>query len=277
VPPVVVTLVGVGEATGTLDVVMVRAAEALERRRTLRSQLLTALTYPAIVVVLSIGVTAYMMVGLMPKLVKFLAGFGRTLPPLTQFLVDVSNWTQAHLVHLIVALVVFIALVITVWTWTPARLVVDRWLLRVPVIGDLLSAATTSAFARNLGLLVRSGVRITDSLAVVAPVLPNTHVAREVRRVRERVLTGAGLAGPLAATKAFPPILVNMVAVGEASGSLDDVLEQTADFHDERLSALIKRFGTLIEPAIILVLGGLVGFIYLAFFLAIYAIAPGAS
>lgn len=276
-PALVVTLVAVGERTGELDVVLARAADAMARRRAMVASLLTALTYPAIVVTLTLGVVGYMMVSLIPKLSRFLAGFGRRLPPITQTLVDISAFVQAHLVHGMIALATALVVLALLWTWPPGRLVIDRVLLRVPIIGSILRLSVTASFARNLGFLVRSGVRLTESLQAVEPALHNRYVAARVGDVRRRVLQGHGLAEPLAATRVFPPMLSNMVAVGESSGTLDEVLDHVAEFHDQRFQVLVRRLGTLIEPFLVVCLGGLVGFVYLAFFIAIYAIAGAGS
>jgi type IV pilus assembly protein PilC len=274
-PRIVLTMVAVGERTGNLDLVLTRASQAMQRQRALMMSLATALTYPAIVVTMSIGVVIYMMVGLMPKLTKFLAAFGKRLPPMTQLLVDTSNFMQAHFVHGAILLIVLAVAFLALRAWPPGRIAIDRVLLRIPLIGNLLNLAATATLSRNLGLMLSSGVRLTEALRVVEPVLFNRYLGRHVAAARERVLQGAGLSDTLTASGAFNPMLTNMVAVGESSGTLDEVLEQVAEYHDTRLQVLIRRLGTIIEPAIIIVLGGIVGFIYMAFFLAIYAIAGG--
>jgi len=276
-PRIVTTMVDVGERTGELDTVLRRSATALERRRTLKTNTLTALIYPAIVVVLTIAVVAYMVVYLVPKLSKFLTAFGRRLPPLTQVLADVSDFVQVWFVPGCIAIAASIAAVVIAWHTRGGRTFLDRVLLRVPLVGTILNLAVTTTFARNVGLMLKSGVRLTEALEVVEPVLRNHHVADKVAGVRARVLQGSSFSEPLAATGSFTPMLTHMVAVGESSGTLDEVLEHVADYHDTRLESLIKRLGTLIEPVIVVVLGVIVGFIYLAFFLAIYSIAGGRS
>ncbi|MFN0244976.1 MAG: type II secretion system F family protein [Planctomycetota bacterium] len=275
IPHLVVTLAAVGERTGDLDASLDRAATAMERRRELRTNLATALAYPAIVVVLTVSVVTFMMSSLVPKLSRFLTAFGRRLPPITQLLVDISAFVERWLVVGLVMLACASVALVLLWLWPPGRLVIDRTLLRVPLVGRALRLAATTAFARNMSALLTSGVRLTEALQVVEPVLPNRHIARQVGLARQRVVQGAGFAEPLAASGAFSPMLAHMVAVGESSGTLDEVLEHMAEFHDSRLQALIRRFGTLIEPVIVIVLGTIVGFVYLAFFVAIYAIAGG--
>jgi len=274
-PRLALTMVGVGEETGVLDEVLVRASVTLERRRELQASVLTALTYPSIVVVLAVGVVAYIMVSLIPKLRVFLSGFGRKLPPLTQLLVDISTAVHAHAIEGAIALAIGVGAVAAVHAWPPGRLVIDRALLRIPIVGRILRIAATASFARTLGTLLQSGVLLTESLRTAEPLHANRHVAGVVAQARERVLEGSPIAEPLAQGGAFLPLLSSMVAVGEASGTLDDVLLEVATFHEQRLEAVIRRLSVILEPIVIIVVGGIVGFVYMAFFMAIYAIAGG--
>jgi type IV pilus assembly protein PilC len=276
-PRLATTMVAVGEETGVLDTVLRRAAEAMERRRVLETNVKTALAYPAIVVLMSFGVVSYMMFALIPKLKSFLAGFGRKLPGTTQFLVDVSTFLQTYWLHGFVGGIVLVAAGATIYTWPPARLRIDRAFLRLPVVGSVARLASTALFSRALGTLLTSGVRLTEGLRVVEPLHANRYVASRVAIARERVMQGAPVAEPLAEGPAFLPMLASMVAVGESAGTLDDVLLEVASFHESRLEAVIRRLSSLLEPAIILVVGGIVGFIYVSFFMAIYAIAGGRS
>lgn len=276
-PRMTVTLTELGERTGEIDLVLRRSADALERWRELKRSVLTALAYPAIVVTLAVGTVAYMLVALLPKLSKFLAAFGRQLPPITQFLVDVSNFVQEWFVFGLVATALFVVAFVLVRSTTRGRIAIDGASLRIPLVGPILHLAATASFTRNLAVLLASGVRLTEALEVVETMLSNRWIAQRVGTVRERVVAGAGFAEPLTRTRAFPPMVGSMAAVGEASGSLDEVLTDVADYHEDRLAARIRRLAAVLEPLIVIVLGGVVGFVYLAFFLAIYAIAGGRS
>lgn len=276
-PRMTVTLTELGERTGEIDLVLRRSAQALERWRELKRSVLTALAYPAIVVTLAVGTVAYMLVALLPKLSKFLAAFGRRLPPVTQFLVDVSAFVQEWFVFGLVATAILVVAFVLVRSTPRGRVAIDGASLRIPLVGPILHLAATASFTRNLAVLLASGVRLTESLEVVDTLLSNRWIARHVGVVRDRVVAGAGFAEPLIQTRAFPPMVGSMAAVGEASGSLDEVLADVADFHEDRLAARIKRLAAVLEPVIVVVLGGIVGFVYLAFFLAIYAIAGGRS
>lgn len=269
---VTTAMVAVGEQTGVLEDVLMRAASDLERRRTLRTTLLTALSYPAVVVVMAIGVVAYLLIELVPKLRTFLAGFNRTLPPITEKLVSISTWVQDNLMGLAIGLALLVGGIALLRAWLPSRLAMDRLILRVPQIGTMLHLAATANFARTLANLTESGVRLTDALRTVAPLPKNRWISTRILQAREDVLRGSSLAEALAKGRAFPPMLTGMVTIGETSGDLERTLDEVATYHEARLETLVRRVSALFEPVVILLVGGIVGFVYLAFFEAIYAI-----
>jgi type II secretory pathway component PulF len=272
----VVQLIRVGEQTGTLEPVLTRAADALERRRHLRTSLVTAMMYPSIVLVAAVGVTVFMVVGVIPKLKVFLNTLGRKLPPMTQFLVDLSDAVEAYWIQGLSAVGGIIVAAIAIYLWPPGRLFVDRALLRVPVIGRLLRLAATVQFARGLGTLIASGITLVEGLRTVEGLFRNRYVAIQVAAARNAVLRGGSLATPLEERHVFMPMLSRMVAVGEAAGTLDDVLDEVARFHDSQLQSAIRQFSAIIEPVIVVVVGGIVGFVYVAFFMALFAAAGSA-
>ncbi len=269
----VVQLVRVGEQTGHLEAVLVRAASGLEQRRKLRMQLVSALTYPAIVLVASIGVTIFMMVSVVPKLQQFLGAMGRQLPPMTQLLVDISTVVNTYWLHGAVIFVLIVGIIAAMRSWPASRFWMDRQLVRVPVIGILNRLAGTVLVSRGLSTLLRSGVTLLESLRTVERLTTNRYLANRVAQARDAVMQGGTLAAPLAAERAFMPMLAGMVAVGESAGTLDEVLEEVARFYEEELQRAIARLASLVEPAIILVVGGVVGFVYIAFFMALFAAA----
>ncbi|MGE3804507.1 MAG: type II secretion system F family protein [Gemmataceae bacterium] len=271
----VVQLVRVGEQSGTLDKVLTRAAEILERRRLLRTQLLTALSYPALVSVAAIAVAVFMIVSVIPKLQVFLTVLGRKLPAITQTLLDISTFVQVYGVGILIGIVSVLAATMALYLWPPARLMMDRMLLRLPVVGSLQRVAGTAQFASSLGVLLQSGITLVEALRSVEASHRNHYLRQCVAAARNSVLRGSSLAEPLALPGAFMPMLANMVAVGESAGTLDDVLNEVARFHEMRLQASIRRLSAIIEPAIVLVVGGIVGFVYIAFFVALFSVAGG--
>jgi type IV pilus assembly protein PilC len=269
----VVQLVRVGEQTGNLEQVVVRAAGILERRRSLRGSMITALAYPAIVFFAAIGVTVFMVFGVVPKLQVFLTSMGRRLPWMTQVLVDIATWCQTYVVHVLVGTVAVIAGGIALYIWPPGRFAIDRFGLRVPVLGPIFRLAATATFSRSLGIMIRSGITLLESLRTVEGLHLNRFLQTRVAAARDNVLNGGNLAEPLGAQHAFMPMLGAMVAVGESTGTLDDVLDEVANFHESQLQLAIKRFSLIIEPAIIVIVGGIVGFVYISFFVALFSAA----
>jgi type IV pilus assembly protein PilC len=272
----VIQLVRVGEQTGTLDAVVLRAAEALERRRLLRTQLLTALFYPTLVLAAAIGVAVYMIVGLIPKLRVFLDALGRKLPPLTQSLLDISAFFQTYGLSILLGILTLTVVVAAIYLWPPGRVALDRLMLRLPILGLLLRLAGTVQFAHGLGVMLQSGITLVEGLRTVEQLHRNRYLAVQVAEARNAVLRGSSLAEPLTQTRAYMPMLARMVAVGETAGTLDAVLREVARFHEAELQSMIRWFSAIIEPVIICVVGGIVGFVYIAFFVALFSVAGGA-
>ena len=190
----VVQLVRVGEQTGNLEQVVVRAADILEKRRNLRGSLLTAMAYPTIVLLAAIGVTIFMLVSVIPKLQVFLGCVGRKLPATTQFLVDLADWLQVYMPYLLIGLVALIGAAVAIYSWPPGRYWVDRSALRVPVIGVLFRLASTATFSRSLGILIRSGVTLLEALRTVERLHHNRYLASQVVSARDSVMQGGTLA-----------------------------------------------------------------------------------
>ena len=274
--PMVTQLVRVGEETGELEPVLTRAANILEHRRLLLASILTALAYPTIVLLAAIGVSAFMIVSLIPKLEKFLSTIGRRLPPITRLLLDISRYSQEYGLYVLLAIAVLIVASIALYCWAPGRLWIDRLALRVPLVGGILRLAGTVSFASGLAALLHSGITLLEGLRTIERLQQNRHLALRVAAAREAVIRGGNLATPLQTRYAFMPLLSRMVAVGEAAGTLDEVLEEVAKFYESQLQATIRRLSVIIEPVIIVVVGGIVGFVYIAFFMALFA-AGGAT
>jgi type II secretory pathway component PulF len=273
-----VQLVGVGEQTGNLGPVLERAALALERRRALLGSLASALIYPGIVFCMALGIAAFMVLNLIPKLERFLSALGKKLPPMTQRLVDLSVWIRSDG---LLAAAIFLGIAgggVALCLWPPGRRWVDGALLRLPLVGPLCRTAGTALFARSFGILITSGITILEGLRVGETLLGNLRLREIVANARIRVMQGESLSRPLDEPHGFMPLLPRMVAVGESSGSLDTVLEEIARFYEAALERLIRRLTLLIEPAMILSVGFIVGYVYISFFVAMFAAAgPGNS
>ncbi len=268
----IVQLVKVGEQTGNLDKAMLQASVELEESRKIRAQLLSALTYPLITLVFAIGVTVYMLTSIIPELKKFLAMMGRKLPPITQRLIDISNWFDTHTPMLLIGLASTAAIFAVLYRFPKFRLAMDRLLLRLPVVGRILRLSGTVVFARSLGALLRSGVLIVDALETVARLHHNRYLSQCVETARRRVIEGSSLAEPLAASRyGYMPMLHRMVVVGENSGELDEILNEVTLYHQEMLQKKIRFMSEMIAPVITVLVGGIVGFVYAAFMVAMFS------
>lgn len=265
-------LVRGAEASGELDVVMERIARDLERKSDLQRQIITSLIYPAIVVLAAVGVSLFLVLGVVPKFAEFFAKSGRQLPAVTQNLIDFSNFMMAWGPWIgLLCLMAGVAL-ITLWRRPESRPIVDRWVLRLPVVGNLITLGDMTRFAWTAGMLTRSGIPIVEALRVSADVLGNAAIAADVRHAAESVLSGRDLASSLC-RPTLPPLIHQLSAVGERTGSLDAVLQEIGDFYQKLLEMAIKRMTALIEPVLIFLVASMVGYVYYAFFAALFAAA----
>ena len=268
-----IELVRVGEQTGELDTALRHAADQLEARRNLRTLLANALSYPLFAIILALGVSAFLVLGVIPKLADFLESGGAALPASTQFLLDLSFWIRARGPILLSVLGGALALYLLLRLIPSGRLALDTLSLRLPVTGRLRRLAGTALFARAMGMLTGSGVTLLVSLDTARALLTNRRLAARVRAATDAVLRGGALAPALKARHDFTPMLSRMVAVGETTGSLSDAFTEVARFHEMMLAVAIKRFGSAIEPLLILFTGAVVGYVYIAFFMALFSIS----
>ena len=273
---IVVRLSEVGERSGELELAVSRAADQLEARRNLRTAVLNALMYPAVAVLAAAGVSAYLVLAVIPKIAEFLESGGTELPELTRMLMDFSSWVSAN--GLLVA--VWIACAVAAWLAVRmherGRELEDVLLLRIPVTGRILRLSGTALFARSMQIMTESGVTLLDALSTGARLMRNRRLRRRVQSAHDGVLGGRSLAESLSAAVEFTPMMRHMAAVGEVGGSLPETFGEAARLHEMMLSLAVKRFGMLIEPVMIVVTALIVGFVYIAFFTAIIAMA-GAS
>lgn len=270
---VAVRLARVGEQSGELAAALLRAAEQLEARRNLRTLVANALVYPALAVTLALGVSAFLVVVVIPKIAAFLKAGGAELPQMTQLLVDISDVVVAHGVEILLAVVGVLAAWCVLRATARGRELEDAALLKVPVSGKILRLSGTAVFARGMQTMLASGVPLLDALAVAAKLPANRRFRRRIAAAHDEVMRGASLATALATAPEFLPMLARMAAVGEVTGALAETFGETARFHEAMLAIAVKRFGMLIEPALIAVTGVIVGFVYIAFFLAIFSLA----
>ncbi len=270
-PEIAVHLVRTAEATGELPDALERSAEFVERRAALQTQLLTSMTYPALVVLAALGTFWFLTVNVLPKFVSFLASRGGSLPWSTQKLMDVSAFMTRWGSTLIGVGLAALTLLVILRRLERGRRITDRVALSIPVVGGLLRTASQAHLGRTLGLLLRSGLPLVESLRLLADSFSNRSYAGVVTVARERVVQGMALA-PSLEHPVIAPMTTQVVRVGEETGALDDVLLRLGEFHDRRLQAHVRALATSIEPVIIVVVGGMVGFVYISFFQALFSL-----
>lgn len=266
-------LVRVGEQTGIQETVLVRAADMMQTRRETVRDILTALLYPLLVLVAAVGTTAYIVTNLLPKLTELLQSLGKPLPPITQSLITVSDFVGARGWQIMLVILLVIAALIIMWLLPAGRILIERLSLRIPVIGKLFRVSGTLTFSQTLGVLVGSGVSVLESLITVQEMHSSTYFASIVQKSRDAIIRGQNLADTLRVPGAYMPLLGTMTAVGEESGTLEEVLQQVSDFHRSQLAAMIKTMSALVTPAIIIVVGSIVGYVYIAFFVGLFSVA----
>lgn len=259
-----------GESAGKLDAVLERLADYSERSQALRSKVMLATFYPAILTVVAIGVVTLLMTYVVPKVVGVFDSIGADLPPLTKGLIAISAFLQNY------GLYIFIALALAVFLFTRAlkqaefRRNYHRWVLRLPLIGRLARGANTGRFMRTLGILFGSGVPILDAMRIGAQVVTNLPMREAIDNAAKRVREGASLNKSLSESRLFPPITMHLISSGEASGKLDEMLDRAAENQERELETMIAALMSLFEPILILTMGAVVLLIVLAILLPIF-------
>lgn len=267
--PIVVQLVSIGEKTGTLDKVLEQAREYLAQRRTTISEVRIALSYPALVTAAAMGIALYLVVVVIPQLKVFLAAMGRQLPAMTQSLVDLAGWLSDHGIALVSSMFGLLLFTVFVLSNATSRLWCDRQFLRLPFVGSILQLAGTAGFARCVSTMLQSGVKLVEAIRVSGYLQTNRHLEAMLRHSARAIASGQPIAPTLSGKNSFTPILPSMVEVAERSGELDKTLQEVATFCDVELKSKIKRMTRLVEPMVILLAGGIVGYVYVAFFIAL--------
>lgn len=268
-----VHMVRAGESSGRLDEILDRVASYLEKVTVLQRKVKASLFYPAFVSVLAFGITTFLMVVIVPKFKEIFTALGGQLPLPTQMLLRVSEFMGKYLFYEAgVCVALGIAVRASLNTRT-GRYRFDRFILRVPVIGKLLQKVVIARFARTLSTLVKSGVPILSSLEIVARTVGNKVVEQAVLSARSSIKEGENISDPLAYSKVFPPMVTRMISVGEKTGELEKMLVKIADFYENEVDAAITALTSLIEPAVISVLGVVIGGIVIALFLPIFKIS----
>jgi len=269
-----VNLVTAGEVGGVLDTILNRLAVYLEKADSLRRKVKSAMVYPTTVMVVAIGVLVLLLVKVIPVFEKMFKDFGGgKLPAPTQFVIDLSYTMRNYLPFVIAGLVAIFVVVKLILRSRRGRLAFDGMLLKLPVLGPVLRKTVVARFARTMGTLLASGVPILDSMEIVAKTAGNTVVSDGIMFVRSRIAEGKDLATPLMETGLMPPMVVQMISVGEQTGALDAMLSKIADFYEEEVDVAVASMTRLIEPLLMVFLGTVIGGLVIAMYMPIFEMA----
>jgi type IV pilus assembly protein PilC len=271
-PPLLVNMCRAGEVGGFLDAVLLQIAENYEAEVKLRGKVKAAMTYPVVVFVMAILAVVGMLLFIVPTFASMFTSLGGELPAPTRVLVFLSHALKTTAPFLVVALVSCTYVWRKVKRRPEVRNVVDPIRLKLPVFGLLAQKIAISRFARNLGTMLHSGVPILQSLEIVSSTTGNVVLERAIKDVQDSVRNGETLAGPLANHAVFPPMVVQMMSVGEDTGALDTMLHKISEFYDQDVEATTEALTALIEPIMIAVLGGIIGSMIIALYMPIFKV-----
>jgi len=267
-----VNMVEAGEIGGALDTILIRLANYREKADALARKVKGALVYPAVVVSVATLVTFIMLRFIVPVFAKMFRGVGAELPAPTQIILGVSAFLQSYM-WIIVAMFVAALVGLRYYYKTEnGRMNIDKFMLKIPVIGIVLRKSAVAKFTRTLGTLLSSGVSILDALEITAKTAGNRVIQRAIQRSVVSIAEGDTITQPLKETGVFPPMVTQMISVGEKTGGLDDMLNKIADFYEEEVDAAVAALTSLIEPVIIVLMGMVIGFILVAMYLPMFDI-----
>jgi type IV pilus assembly protein PilC len=268
-----VNMVESGETGGALDVILGRLAKYLEKSVALARKVRGAMIYPAIISLVAAGAISVMLLFVIPIFAKMYEGSGSKLPGMTLIVLQLSKFLRIGFVPLVIGVTLLVT-IIRRWHKTESGAkVLDPIILKIPVMGDLMKKQAIARFSRTLSTLLSSGVPIIDALEITAKSAGNWVIEDAILKARISIKGGENIADPLGKTRVFPPMVTQMIAIGEASGGLDEMLSKVADFYDDEVDQAVENLTSALEPIIMVFLGGIVGFLVVAMYLPIFKLA----
>jgi len=266
-------LVTAGETGGILDTILNRLAAYIEKAMNLKKKVKGAMVYPAVVLVIAVLVVSSLLLFVIPVFQKMFADMGGTLPAFTQLVINLSNFMRQYF-YLVAAFLIALFLGFSrYYKSEKGRAAVDDYLLRLPIFGQLVRKVAIAKFTRTLGTMLSSGVPILESLEIVAKTSGNKTIEKAIMQTRLSIGEGKTIAEPLGASGVFPPMVVQMITVGESTGALDSMLNKIADFFDDEVDAAVAALTSLLEPLLMVFLGGAIGALVIAMYLPIFQMA----
>ncbi|MGQ9655250.1 MAG: type II secretion system F family protein [Thermodesulfobacteriota bacterium] len=268
-----VNLIAAGEVGGILDTILNRLSAYIEKAMKLKKKVKGAMVYPMVVMVIAVAVVAVLLIFVIPIFQKMFEDFGGALPTPTQLVVDMSEWFRRWVFLIFLVVIGIIIAFNRFYRTRRGRVIVDDLLLKIPVLGDLIRKVAVARFTRTLGTMIQSGVPLLDGLDIVAKTAGNKTIEAAIFKTRASIAEGRTIAEPLGESGVFPSMVVQMIAVGESTGALDSMLNKIADFYDEEVDAAVEALTSLIEPFMMVFLGGTIGGLVVAMYLPIFKIA----
>ena len=269
-------LIKAGEAAGILDTILAKLSEFMEKQEAIKKKIKSAMTYPTIVVIIGVGVTWGLMVFVVPQFVGMLQESNQEIPAVTQFVIDVSDFFQEY------TLVMGVFLGVSLFAFSQfkqtrnGKIAWDRFVMKTPMFGDIIIKGGLASMFRTLATMLAAGVPLIECLDICIDTMDNTQMAKDMKNVKESVVRGKSITEPLGRIKYFPPLVNQMVKVGESTGNLDDMLIKVSDVFEQETSETIDNMTKLIEPLILVGLGGVIGTVLIAMYLPIFMAAGGA-
>jgi type IV pilus assembly protein PilC len=267
-------LVAAGEMGGVLDSILNRLASYTEKAMKLRNKIKSAMKYPTTVMIVAAGITIFMLVKVVPTFAGIFKDMGDAeLPGLTKIIMKISDAMVEYLPFVLAGVTVFVVSLVSIGRTAVGRRELDRIQLHVPIIGELVKKAAIAKFTRTLGTLLSSGVPILDALEIVASSSGNKIIEEGILYTREKISEGKSIAIPLMERGIFPRMVVQMIAVGESTGALDIMLNKIADFYEDEVDTAVDALTSLLEPLVMILVGGVIGFVLVAMYLPIFKLA----
>lgn len=263
-------LVDAGEAGGILDVILSRLSSYIEKAERLKKKIKGAMVYPAVVTGVAVVVTMVILIFVIPIFEKMFSEVGQALPAPTQFVIALSRFVSKNIIFMILGAVGLVFLLRRLYATEKGQYFIDDLMLKLPIFGILLRKAAVAKFTRTFGTMVSSGVPILEALDIVAKSAGNKVVEKAIYNARESISQGKSISEPLTESRVFPPMVTQMIGVGEASGELDTMLNKIADFYDDEVDAAVTTLTSMMEPIMMVVLGGVVGGLVVAMYLPIF-------
>jgi type IV pilus assembly protein PilC len=232
-----------------------------------------AMVYPAVVIVVGLAVTIGLLAFVVPQFEQMITSSGGELPALTKIVIEMSHFMSNYIVYILGGIISGVFLFIRMIRSSEGKKSWDKFMLTVPLFGDLIVKGATARFTRTLGTMLSSGVNLIDAIEICKMTMDNSVIEEALGKVKEEISSGKTIAGPLAQAKIFPPMVIQMINVGENTGSLDQMLIKIAEFYEAEVEVVVSNLSKLIEPLVLVVLGGMVAFILIAMYLPIFNLA----